>query len=175
MGPVFFTGKTNGCKIEHKRKLFRRFSRGECSVSESSETEKGVYYMKKTISRLPDSELDIMLVLWNHEPPMSRLEIERVVNEKKDLAPTTILSLLTRLEKKNFVKVTKQGKMNLYTPLISQEEYQQSESKSVLEKLYGNSLKKFVASLYQGKKMNQDDIKELHDFLEELEDKEEDL
>ena len=71
--------------------------------------------------------------------------------------------------------MTKQGKMNLYTPLISQEEYQQSESKSVLEKLYGNSLKKFVASLYQGKKMNQDDIKELHDFLEELEDKEEDL
>ena len=58
---------------------------------------------------------------------------------------------------------------------FSQEEYQQSESKSVLEKLYGNSLKKFVASLYQGKKMNQDDIKELHDFLEELEDKEEDL
>ena len=73
------------------------------------------------------------------------------------------------------MKVTKQGKMNLHTPLISQEEYQQSESKSVLEKLYGNSLKKFVASLYQGKKMNQDDIKELHDFLEELEDKEEDL
>ena len=55
--------------------------------------------MKKTISRLPDSELDIMLVLWNHEPPMGRLEIERVVNEKKKLAPTTILSLLTRLEK----------------------------------------------------------------------------
>lgn len=47
--------------------------------------------MKKTISRLPDSELDIMLVLWNHEPPMGRLEIERVVNEKKKLAPTTIL------------------------------------------------------------------------------------
>ena len=143
--------------------------------------------MKKTINRLPDSELDIMLVLWKYEPPMTRIEIERVVNEKKALAPTTILSLLTRLEKKNFVKVTKQGKMNLYTPLISQEEYQQSESKSVLEKLYGNSLKKFVTSLYQGqkmdeqdslyqgKKMNQDDIKELHDFLEELEDKEEDL
>ena len=28
--------------------------------------------MKKTISRLPASELDIMLVLWNHEPPMGR-------------------------------------------------------------------------------------------------------
>lgn len=80
--------------------------------------------MKKTINRLPDSELDIMLVLWKYELPMTRIEIERVVNEKKALVPTTILSLLTRLEKKNFVKVTKQGKMNLYTPLISQEEYQ---------------------------------------------------
>ena len=75
--------------------------------------------MKKTISRLPDSELDIMLVLWNHEPPMGRLEIERVVNEKKKLAPTTILSLLTRLEKKGFVSAKKEGKMNLYTPLVT--------------------------------------------------------
>ena len=131
--------------------------------------------MKKKVNRLPDSELDIMLVLWKYEPPMSRMEIEQVVNEKKALAPTTILSLLTRLEKKGYVEVTKQGKMNLYTPLVSMEEYQQSESKSVLEKLYGNSLKKFVASLYQGKKMNEDDIKELHDFLNELEEKEEDL
>lgn len=129
--------------------------------------------MKKSISRLPDSELDIMLALWKYEPPMSRSEIERVVNKKKALAPTTILSLLTRLEKKNFVEVTKQGKMNLYTPLISQEEYQRNESRSVLEKLYGNSLKKFVASLYQGKKMDEDDIKELHDFLEEMEENKE--
>lgn len=173
MGPVFFTGKTNGCKIEHKRKLFRRFSRGECSVSESLETEKGVYYMKKTINRLPDSELDIMLVLWNHEPPMSRLEIERVVNEKKKLAPTTILSLLTRLEKKGFVSARKEGKMNLYTPLVTQEEYQQQESRSVLEKLYGNSLKRFVNALYQGEKMKKEDIQELSDFLKEMEEDQE--
>lgn len=128
--------------------------------------------MKKNINRLPDSELDIMLVLWKHQPPMSRIEIEKVVNEKKTLAPTTILSLLTRLEKKHYVEVKKEGKMNLYTPLISQEEYQQSESKSVLEKLYGNSLKKFVTSLYQGKKMSENDIKELQDFLQEMEEKE---
>ena len=41
-------------------------------------------------------------------------------------------------KKKNFVKVTKQGKMNLYTPLVSQSDYQAHESQSVLEKLYGN-------------------------------------
>ncbi|MDO4322298.1 MAG: BlaI/MecI/CopY family transcriptional regulator [Lachnospiraceae bacterium] len=125
--------------------------------------------MKKSFSRLPDSELDIMLVLWNYEPPLSRLEIERVVNQKKALAPTTILTLLSRLEKKQFVSVRKEGKVNYYTPLVSQEEYLQSESKNVLEKLYGNSLKKFVASLYQGKKMDQKNIQELSDFLKEME------
>lgn len=128
--------------------------------------------MKKTYQRLPESELDIMLVLWNHTPPMNRMEIEKVINTKKSLAPTTILSLLARLEAKNFVEVTKQGKMNLYTPLVSQSDYQAHESQSVLEKLYGNSLKKFVTSLYQGKKVSPEEIQDLSDFLKELEDRE---
>lgn len=129
--------------------------------------------MKKTYQRLPESELDIMLVLWNGTPPMTRPEIEKVINTKKNLAPTTILSLLTRLEAKNFVEVTKQGKMNLYTPLVSQTDYQAHESRSVLEKLYGNSLKKFVTLLYQGKKISSEEIQDLSDFLKELDDREE--
>ena len=39
--------------------------------------------MKKTISEIPESELDIMLVLWNGTPPMTRPEIEKVINTKK--------------------------------------------------------------------------------------------
>ena len=31
--------------------------------------------MKKTYQRLPESELDIMLVLWNNTPPMNIMEI----------------------------------------------------------------------------------------------------
>lgn len=129
--------------------------------------------MKKTYQRLPESELDIMLVLWNGTPPMTRPEIEKVINTKKKLASTTILSLLTRLESKNFVKVTKQGKMNLYTPLVSLSDYQTHESQSLLEKLYGNSLKKFVTTLYHGKKISSEEIQDLSNFLRELEDKEE--
>ncbi|HIR14700.1 MAG TPA: BlaI/MecI/CopY family transcriptional regulator [Candidatus Choladousia intestinavium] len=129
--------------------------------------------MGKNQQRLPDSELDIMLILWSHEPPMSRPEIEKIVNEKKKLSPTTILTLLSRLEKKKFVSVEKQGKLNLYTPLISQEEYQRNESKNILEKLYGNSLKKFVVSLYGGKKLDREKIQELSEFIQELEEMEE--
>lgn len=127
--------------------------------------------MKKQIQKLPDSELDVMLALWNGHPNMTRLEVEAFVNQKKELAPTTILSMLTRLEKKKFVSIKREGKTNLYSPVISQTQYQQQEGKSVLEKLYGNSLKNFVASLYHGKQISGEEIQELEEFLKELEQK----
>ena len=124
--------------------------------------------MKKRIQKLPDSELDVMIALWNGHQEMTRSEIEDFMNQKKKLAPTTILTLLSRLEKKNFVSVKKGGKANLYSALVTQEEYQQQEGKHVLEKLYDNSLKNFVATLYQGKQIDQNDIEELESFLQEL-------
>ena len=124
--------------------------------------------MKKRIQKLPDSELDVMIALWNGHQEMTRSEIEEFMNQKKKLAPTTILTLLSRLEKKNFVSVKKEGKANLYSALVTQEEYQQQEGKHVLEKLYDNSLKNFVATLYQGEQIDQNDIEELESFLQEL-------
>ena len=40
--------------------------------------------MKKRIQKLPDSELDVMLALWNGHPDMTRLEVEDFVNQKRN-------------------------------------------------------------------------------------------
>ncbi|MFQ9012719.1 MAG: BlaI/MecI/CopY family transcriptional regulator [Lacrimispora saccharolytica] len=124
--------------------------------------------MKRTIQKLPESELDLMIVLWKQKNDMSRSEIEKIVNQKKTLAPTTILTLLSRLEKKGFVSVNRDGNLNKYCWLVSQTEYQQKEGKGMLEKLYGNSVKNFVAALYQGREIDDEDLKELEGFLKEL-------
>lgn len=124
--------------------------------------------MKRTIQKLPESELDLMIVLWKQKNDMSRSEIEKIVNQKKTLAPTTILTLLSRLEKKGFVSVNRDGNLNKYRWLVSQTEYQQKEGKGMLEKLYGNSVKNFVAALYQGRELDDEDLKELEGFLKEL-------
>lgn len=124
--------------------------------------------MKRTIQKLPESELDIMIVLWKQKNDMSRSEIEKIVNQKKTLAPTTILTLLSRLEKKGFVSVNRDGNLNKYRWLVSQTEYQQKEGKGMLEKLYGNSVKNYVAALYQGREIDDEDLKELEGFLKEL-------
>ena len=45
--------------------------------------------MKKRIQKLPDSELDVMIALWNGHQEMTRSEIEEFMNHKKKLAPTS--------------------------------------------------------------------------------------
>lgn len=66
--------------------------------------------MKKTINRLPDSELDIMLVLWKYEPPMTRIEIERVVNEKKSFSANNHTFTSYQTGEKEFCESDKTGK-----------------------------------------------------------------
>ncbi|MEG1254921.1 BlaI/MecI/CopY family transcriptional regulator [Clostridium sp.] len=122
--------------------------------------------MSKKIKRLPDSELDVMLVIWEVAEPVSRAYIENRINEKKNLAATTILSLLSRLIDKGFVQSEKQGKSNIYSAVVEENDYLQNEGKSMLEKLYGNSLKNFVAALYAGDKVDEDQLSELRIFLD---------
>ena len=42
------------------------------------------------------------------------------------------------------------------------------ESKHILDKLYRNSLKNFVVSLYDGDELSRQDVKELREFLDEI-------
>ena len=78
--------------------------------------------MKDSYS-LPDGELEIMQIIWQFEPPVSRSVIEGVLSKQKHLAPSTILTFLTRLCERGFLRVERHGRMNLYTPLISQKDY----------------------------------------------------
>ena len=117
------------------------------------------------MKRLPESELEIMMIIWEYKRPVNRMEIEERL--KKDIAAPTILSFLNRLEAKGFVSVEKIGKINWYTPLIKEEEYLQKESRNILQKMYQNSLKNFVSALYDGDGLTSQEMEELKAFIEE--------
>ena len=121
--------------------------------------------MKQSIRRLPDSELELMQIIWQKEPPVSRSDIEAVIKDSHARAATTILTLLTRLCEKGFLKLEKQGRANLYTPLISQREYLASESRSLLDKLYGGSIKTFANALCDSG-ISKEELSELRKLLE---------
>lgn len=117
---------------------------------------------------LPNSELELMMILWKAKKPMTRMEIEERLPNKRNLSKTTILSFLSRLEEKGFVRIEKDGRNNCYVPLVEEKDYLEQESGSILSRLYDSSIKKFVASLYDGNRISKDQIEELKDYLDSL-------
>lgn len=118
------------------------------------------------VKRLPDSELEIMMAIWSCEQPVTRMQIEEKLDREPKISATTVLSFLSRLEEKGFVTVTKEGKTNVYHARVSKKEYLGEESKSILSRMYGSSLKNFVTAFYDGKQVSRDEIQELQDFLD---------
>lgn len=119
------------------------------------------------MKRLPDSELEIMLIIWELNKPVTRFEIEAQMGEERKLSPTTILSFLSRLQEKGFLEVKKSGKNNIYAPLVDKESYMQKESRNILKRLYQNSAKNFLAALYDGDSLSEEDLKELEAYITE--------
>ena len=120
----------------------------------------------KEIRRIPDTELYVMQILWDMEPPVKRAEIEAKMQEKHPVAQTTLLTLLTRLAEKDFVRIEKEGRSSVYTPLVGKEEYLACQSKRVLERVCGGSIPAFAAALSDSG-ISKEDLATLRELLRE--------
>lgn len=125
--------------------------------------------MNEKIKRLPDAELEIMLAVWKAGKPVSSSWILEQVQGSRQWALATLMTVLSRLVDKGFLTCKKEGRNNVYRAAVREEEYKENEGKSILEKLYGNSFKNLVTSLYSGKAIGKSDLAELRQFLDEVE------
>lgn len=117
------------------------------------------------IKRLPESELEIMQIIWKETPPISRAAVEEALENTHPLASTTILTLLTRLCEKGFLSIEKEGRTNLYRPLITEKEYLALESRSFLDRVFHGSVAGFAAALCDSG-VRKEDLEELRELLE---------
>lgn len=116
--------------------------------------------------KLPDAELELMLIIWDAQKPVTRIEIEEKLSADRNVLPNTILSLLSRLEKRGFVKKERDGKINYYSALVEKAPYLKETSKGILDHMFHGSLKNFAAALYDGEELSEEDAAELMEFLE---------
>lgn len=75
--------------------------------------------------RLPDSELEVMLIIWDGKEKVSTSDIMQHLKEKKSVQ--LVQNALNRLEGKGFVQCEKIGRLNHYTPLVSLDEYREKK------------------------------------------------
>lgn len=119
------------------------------------------------MKKLPDSELEIMMIIWDAKEKVTSDYIMDRIN--KDWLKTTVLNFLTRLCDRGFLKCHKEGRFNIYESQVDKEDYLQRESKSFLKKMHHNSITSLIATLYDGNSISKDDLEELKKFIEEAE------
>ena len=126
--------------------------------------------MSNTTKKLGEAELEIMQVIWKKETPVTSNYILKELKGQRQWQLSTLMTSLTRLSNKGFVSCDRSTGSNLYTSVISENEYKAGASKYFLEKLYNNSIQNMIATLYNNRQIKNSDIEELRDFLDGLED-----
>lgn len=124
--------------------------------------------MNGKMKKLPDAELDLMLIIWRAGKPVSRAYIDRQLQGKREWSAGTVLNLLSRLADRGFLTCEKQGKANLYTAAVAECDYLRFESAAFLDKLYGNSLRQFVAAMYENRAVSDAELDDLRGYLDAL-------
>ena len=71
---------------------------------------------------------------------------------------------IKKLEAKGFIRRDEPG--FICTALVSQEEVQKTEAKSLLDKVFGGSRKALFSALLEDEKLSDKEIKELRDLID---------
>lgn len=121
----------------------------------------------KTIERLPEAELEVMLTLWHSDAPMTVGEITKALAETHTWKTATVHVLLDRLGERGFVSCDKSNFKHLFAPIITEAEYRRGEERTMMKRFFGGSAKNMIASLLNADGLTYDDLEELAVLLKE--------
>ena len=121
--------------------------------------------MNPQIRKLPDAELEVMQAIWACDAPVSRADIDEILKEIHPMALTTLLTLLTRLAEKEFIRIEKVSRSAQYYPLVTKQEYLAQQSKRFLHTLCGGNLTTFANALCDSG-LSKEALAQLRELLE---------
>src|SRR5258708_14217708 len=92
--------------------------------------------MAKRPATIPDSELDVLRVLWERQHATVREVLETLRTAGRMWSYATVATLLDRLETKGVVTSDRSELAFVYRPVISNQEVRQKRVSNLVEKLY---------------------------------------
>lgn len=120
------------------------------------------------MQQISDSELEIMKIIWENPQEVTLFPyiMEELAARGKPCQKNTLIVLLSRLINKEFLKAKRIGRRNEYTALVSETEYQTTQTKNFLDKVYEGNVKELVSNLISGDLLTDEEYKELKKLLE---------
>lgn len=120
--------------------------------------------MNKKIS---DAELEIMKVIWESDTPLLFACIMEAL-EKNGISwqKNTLITLLSRLMEKGYLKANKRGRKNEYAPLVTAEEFQSVQTKDFVDRIYEGNVSGLITQLVSNEMLTETEYDELRKILE---------
>jgi len=117
---------------------------------------------------LGDQELTLLRYVTDHAPVTVREAAEKF-GEPHGLARTTILTMMERLRKKNYLTRFKDQGAFQYRPVVAKTELMQTLVRDFVEKSLGGSLSPFVAYLSESKSLTERELADLRRLVADSE------
>jgi predicted transcriptional regulator len=131
--------------------------------------------MAKPPLSIPDSELDVLKVLWDRGQATVREVLETLraaghvgTKDSKPWSYATVATLLDRLETKKVVESDRTDQAFTYRPIVSVRDIQQKRVESLVDKLYQGEPGLLVLHLLKAHPLDPRQAKEVRALLEEM-------
>ena len=119
---------------------------------------------------LTETELELMTILWRLEEG----SVSDVMNElpkERDLAYTSVSTILRILEQKGALKTRKEGRGHIYIPALLKNDYEAKTVKHVVDRVFDGTPVALVRQLLNSGHLNASDIEELKKLINQAGDK----
>ena len=117
--------------------------------------------------RISEAEYAVMEALWQ-KSPLTATEVSDQVADQRGWSLATVKTLLSRLVAKKAVATEPDGRRYLYTPTIERTDYVGSESRRLVDRLFGGRAAPLVAHLVEAEALSPEDIAEIERLIREL-------
>lgn len=117
--------------------------------------------------RISEAEHAVMEVLWGTSPATAA-DVSDALAAKRGWSLATVKTLLGRLVQKQAISASPDGRRYLYAPLIARSDYIGTESKRLVDRLFGGRAASLVAHLADQEALTEDDLTEIEALLKEL-------
>ncbi len=110
-----------------------------------------------------DSELKVMEQLWE-QGPMSAKALSLALAERSGWNKNTTYTIIKKLEAKGALRRDEPG--FLCTPLVSRQQAQQTETRSLVERLFGGSRAALFSALIGTDRLSETEAAALHRLID---------
>ncbi len=114
-------------------------------------------------TRLTDGELEVMRILWREGKPLKISEFRDELERRKGWNKSTTQTIVTRMRDKGLIEPAERYGVARYLPLITENQYNLSEGKAVLERF--GSAKALAMAMVRNGSLTDSDIDELREYF----------